>query len=413
MIKTKLFLIVLSICSFIISPAAAFLKFDVGASASKAVTTVNNFLESAKKKMDEAVALQTVIAYGKGSIEAAKQIKSLKSEVEGKISEAKSKISEAKSKIEDFKEDPLQAGLDLAEEGLDDLSANPQFNELVSKIEAKTTKSQTVLNLKREKEKLEQELNDKLTTAKTTLDGKIAVYEKNNATLAQQKEADPDNADSYQQQIEANQAEIAKLQSQYDEDIQTLKTTSLSQITSLGTQMDSLNQELQDFAAQQKAKFEGELADKLMTHDSKGSLEETTGKNFLTEGNVETSEAIIKQKAYRNYVAGQDTLDAFAIAVTTQAELNDDNILTEKIANRTGAVDGSVAAINMDTQVKIQNIKALGKVIELMIQDLKLETSTEMAQSEINSITKDDNIANFSFDKYISKADKASAKEDE
>ena len=73
-----------------------------------------------------------------------------------------------------------------------------------------------------------------------------------------------------------------------------------------------------------------------MTHDSKGSLEETTGKNFLTEGNVETSEAIIKQKAYRNYVAGQDTLDAFAIAVTTQAELNDDNILTEKIANRTG-----------------------------------------------------------------------------
>ena len=363
--------------------------------------------------MDEAVALQTVIAYGKGSIEAAKQIKSLKSEVEGKISEAKSKISEAKSKIEDFKEDPLQAGLDLAEEGLDDLSANPQFNELVSKIEAKTTKSQTVLNLKREKEKLEQELNDKLTTAKTTLDGKIAVYEKNNATLAQQKEADPDNADSYQQQIEANQAEIAKLQSQYDEDIQTLKTTSLSQITSLGTQMDSLNQELQDFAAQQKAKFEGELADKLMTHDSKGSLEETTGKNFLTEGNVETSEAIIKQKAYRNYVAGQDTLDAFAIAVTTQAELNDDNILTEKIANRTGAVDGSVAAINMDTQVKIQNIKALGKVIELMIQDLKLETSTEMAQSEINSITKDDNIANFSFDKYISKADKASAKEDE
>ena len=177
--------------------------------------------------------------------------------------------------------------------------------------------------------------------------------------------------------------------------------------------MDSLNKELQDYAAKQKAKFEDELTEKLMTHDSQGSLEETTEKNFLTEGNVENSEAIIKQKAYRNYVAGQDTLNAFAVAVTTQAELNDDNILTEKIADRTGAVDGSVAAINMDTQVKVQNIKALGKVIEMMIQDLKMETSTEMAQSEINSITKDDNIANFSFDKYVSEADKTSSQEGE
>lgn len=307
----------------------------------------------------------------------------------------------------------MQAGLDLADEGLSDLSSNPQFNELTSKIEEKASKSQTVLDLKREKEKLEQELEDKLSVEKTTLEGKIAVYEKNNATLAQQKEDDPANADSYQQQIEANQAEINKLQRQYDANTQTLKAESLPKITSLSTQMDSLNKELQDYAAKQKAKFEDELAEKLMTHDSQGSLEETTEKNFLTEGNVENSEAIIKQKAYRNYVAGQDTLNAFAVAVTTQAELNDDNILTEKIADRTGAVDGSVAAINMDTQVKVQNIKALGKVIEMMIQDLKMETSTEMAQSEINSITKDDNIANFSFDKYVSEADKTSSQEGE
>lgn len=397
--KLRLFLIALSLCTFISSPTEAFLKFDAGASASKAVTTANNFLESAKKKMDESVALQTVITYGKGSIETAKQIQAIK--------------SEAESKIEDFKEDPLQAGLDLADEGLSDLSSNPQFNELTSKIEEKASKSQTVLDLKREKEKLEQELEDKLSVEKTTLEGKIAVYEKNNATLAQQKEDDPANADSYQQQIEANQAEINKLQSQYDANTQTLKAESLPKITSLSTQMDSLNKELQDYAAKQKAKFEDELAEKLMTHDSQGSLEETTEKNFLTEGNVENSEAIIKQKAYRNYVAGQDTLNAFAVAVTTQAELNDDNIFTEKIADRTGAVDGSVAAINMDTQVKVQNIKALGKVIEMMIQDLKMETSTEMAQSEINSITKDDNIANFSFDKYVSEADKTSSQEGE
>ncbi len=376
--------------------AEAFLKFDAGASASKAVTTVNNFLESAKKKMDESVAIQTVITYGKGGVEAAKQIKEVK--------------DKAEEKVNDFKEDPLSAGLDLADEGLQEFGGE-KYNEISEKIEEKSSKVQEVTDLKRQKEKLEKELSEKLAAEQTAIEGKISVLEKNNQNLQKQIEENPSQADEYRKQIEENNASLAKYKAQLSLASQEINAESLKQIGDLDSQMKKLNGELQAYAEKQKAKVTEELENKLMSFDSEGSLEETTSKNFISEDDVESAQAIIRQKAYRNYVSGHDTLNAFSRAVLTQTELNDDNIETGKIADRAGAVDGSVAAINMETQVKVQNVKAVAKLVEMMILDLKTRTSSEMAETEIYSITKDDDIASFNFDKYISKADAEKEKE--
>lgn len=372
-------------------------KIDAGASASKAVGTVSNFLEAAKKKMDESVALQTVIIYGKGAVETAKQVQEVK--------------QKAEEKIDDFKEDPLSAGLDLADETVSNID-NEKLNTLTEKISTKTSNAQELLDLNRQKEKLEQELSEKLAAEQTAADGKIKVLEQNNANLAKQIENDAANKDKYQQQIDDNNKKIAELQAKSALTQQTLSSEGQVDIDKLAGSISNLEAKAQAAVQAQKDKVAAALQQKIDSFDSQGSLEETTEKNFLSENEAETSTSILEQKAYRTYVAGQDTLDTFAQAVIVQSGLNDDKILTQKIADRAGAVDGSVAAINIDAQVKSQNAQALGKLIEMMIADLKLKTSSELASSEYYTIRNDDNIGSFTLDKYKMEDKSSSSKEE-
>ena len=372
-------------------------KIDAGASASKAVGTVSNFLEAAKKKMDESVALQTVIIYGKGAVETAKQVQEVK--------------QKAEDRIDDFKEDPLSAGLDLADETVSNID-NEKLNTLTEKISTKTSNAQELLDLNRQKEKLEQELSEKLAAEQTAADGKIKVLEQNNANLAKQIENDAANKDKYQQQIDDNNKKIAELQAKSALTQQTLSSEGQVDINKLAGSISNLEAKAQAAIQAQKDKVAAALQQKIDSFDSQGSLEETTEKNFLSENEAETSTSILEQKAYRTYVAGQDTLDTFAQAVIVQSGLNDDKILTQKIADRAGAVDGSVAAINIDAQVKSQNAQALGKLIEMMIADLKLKTSSELASSEYYTIQNDDDIATFTLDKYKMEDKSSSSKEE-
>lgn len=372
-------------------------KIDAGASASKAVGTVSNFLEAAKKKMDESVALQTVIIYGKGAVETAKQVQEVK--------------QKAEERIDDFKEDPLSAGLDLADETVSNID-NEKLNTLTEKISTKTSNAQELLDLNRQKEKLEQELSEKLAAEQTAADGKIKVLEQNNANLAKQIENDAANKDKYQQQIDDNNKKIAELQAKSALTQQTLSSEGQVDINKLAGSISNLEAKVQAAVQAQKDKVAAALQQKIDSFDSQGSLEETTEKNFLSENEAETSTSILEQKAYRTYVAGQDTLDTFAQAVIVQSGLNDDKILTQKIADRAGAVDGSVAAINIDAQVKSQNAQALGKLIEMMIADLKLKTSSELASSEYYTIRNDDNIGSFTLDKYKMEDKSSSSKEE-
>lgn len=55
-----------------IRPAEATLKFDVSKGVGKVTTTVSGWMEVAKKQMEQSATLQTMIAYGKGAVETAK-----------------------------------------------------------------------------------------------------------------------------------------------------------------------------------------------------------------------------------------------------------------------------------------------------------------------------------------------------
>ena len=71
------------------SAQAGMLKIDAGKLAKEVVTSITNFMENFKKMMDESAAIQRAAKMGKGVMETAKQLESIKEEAEDAVNEIK------------------------------------------------------------------------------------------------------------------------------------------------------------------------------------------------------------------------------------------------------------------------------------------------------------------------------------
>lgn len=151
-----------------------------------------------------------------------------------------------------------------------------------------------------------------------------------------------------------------------------------------------------------KDKAAQQLEDKLNSMDSEKSLNETVSKNYLGENEAEDAENTTRIKTYRTYVAAQDVLNVFPKAVALKQGLDEENTETGKLAARTGALDGSVSAVNMGTQVSVKNIMAMAKYVEIMLLDMKRRTSEDLASIEsVKQTQPSDDITSFNLDNYI------------
>ncbi len=387
----RFMLIILFILPFwMAKPVHALLKIDIGGSSAEITKTISGYLENAKKKMDESVAVQTAIIYGKGAVETAKQLKEMKEKAEGKINA--------------IKEDPLGAGLDAAGELAEKtgLTESEQYQKAMEKIDEKTEDFQKLTDLEEQKEKLTDKINEQIAAEEKTTQSKIDALTENNKNLQKMIEENPDKAEEYKKQISKNEAEIQALQVKLEATKTRINSENLGSLTDLTSQVGALKNKAEGMVNAAKDKAKQQLLDKLGSMDNGKALNETVSKNYIPEGGVENMENINKIKSYRTYVAAQDMLDVFARAAVIKQGLDDENTESENIANRTGTLDGSTAAINMNTQVVIKNIEALSKYIEVMLLDMKMRTSRNLSEIE-STLQQDapDDITSFNLDNYI------------
>ena len=302
----KIFFLTFIFSLWNIAPSLAFLKIDAGGTAAEITKTVSNSVEKVKKKFEENATLQTIIAYGKGAAETAKQLQALK--------------EDAEEKINAVKEDPLGAGLDLAAEGVDKLETvqGGKYAELAEKIDKKMTQAQELTDLEKQKENLENAINEKIESKKTEVSGKIEVLQKNNANLEKMIEEDPDNAEEYKKQIESNNQKINTYQTALTTAEEGINAESLQELTDINGKLSDLKGKAQAALNKQKDAVKQALKDKLADFDSEGKLKSATGNNFLADGEAETHQALAEKKAYRRVVAAQDTIDSIALEATTK-----------------------------------------------------------------------------------------------
>lgn len=386
-ILASVFGLMLLIFSF---PASAVLKIDVGGSAAEITKTISGYVETAKKKMDESVALQTAIAYGKGAAEAGKQLQQMKNDVEQKVNA--------------IKEDPLGSGLDVVGDLADKtgLSDNEKLQQAVNKVNEKAEDAKKLADLEEQKKKLTDELNQKLEAEQKTAQAKIDALEKNNASLDEMIKKNPDKAEEYKKQQSQNDKEIKALKTKLELASTEISEAGLAGLADVGSQISGLQDKAAAAAQSAKDKAKQALLRKLAETDNKSALSETVDKNYLAEGEVENSANTARVKTYRKYVAVQDMLDVFAKTALTKQSLDEKNTEAEQISERTGALDGSSASVAMATQVEIKNILGMARYIETMLLDLKMRTSEDL--SDISSVKQSEqpsDIASFNLDNYI------------
>lgn len=376
-------------------------KTDGGNAAKNVVTSVTNFADNAKKKYDEISNSTLIKTIGNGIDEAKGMYK---------------KYKEYKAKVEAFREDPLQASLNLIEEqaqkeqekkgtkgenGDNSSETSEETDGFFTKLNEKVNTVKEATDLQQQEENLLKNINDAKDAKRTEVESKVKVLEENNAQLEQEIEDNPSRKEELTKQIEKNNAKIKAYQAGLEASEQEITAEDIAKLTDVQGALKNMQDKAEAWANEQTQKVKEELLSKLNSMNPEEDLKQNTENNFLANNEVEDAGNIIAKRSYRKQEAGTTAIETVAQVATIKRELDDDKTFTQNIASRTGATDGSLPANITDTQATIAVVQELAKTIELKIMDLKLKTASEMAQFEKTSSEPDSDITKFSLDKYI------------
>ena len=376
-------------------------KIDGGNAAKNAVTSVTNFADNAKKKYDEISNSTLIKTIGNGIDEAKGMYK---------------KYEEYKAKAEAFREDPLQASLNLIEEqaqkeqekkgtkgenGDNSSETSEETDGFFTKLNEKVNTVKEATDLQQQEENLLKNINEAKDAKRTEVESKVKVLEENNAQLEQEIEDNPSRKEELTKQIEKNNAKIKAYQAGLEASEQEITAEDVAKLTDVQGALKNMQDKAEAWANEQTQKVKEELLSKLNSMNPEEDLKQNTENNFLANNEVEDAGNIIAKRSYRKQEAGTTAIETVAQVATIKRELDDDKTFTQNIASRTGATDGSLPANITDTQATIAVVQELAKTIELKIMDLKLKTASEMAQFEKTSSEPDSDITKFSLDKYI------------
>lgn len=376
-------------------------KIDGGNAAKNAITSVSNFADNAKKKYDEISNSTLIKTIGNGIDEAKGMYK---------------KYEEYKAKAEAFREDPLQASLNLIEEqaqkeqekkgtkgenGDNSSETSEETDGFFTKLNEKVNTVKEATDLQQQEENLLKNINEAKDAKRTEVESKVKVLEENNAQLEQEIEDNPSRKEELTKQIEKNNAKIKAYQAGLEASEQEITAEDVAKLTDVQGALKNMQDKAEAWANEQTQKVKEELLSKLNSMNPEEDLKQNTENNFLANNEVEDAGNIIAKRSYRKQEAGTTAIETVAQVATIKRELDDDKTFTQNIASRTGATDGSLPANITDTQATIAVVQELAKTIELKIMDLKLKTASEMAQFEKTSSEPDSDITKFSLDKYI------------
>lgn len=388
-------------------PAGAQVKFDISRGANKVTETVSGWGEQAQKLYEESTTIQTMIAYGKGAIETAKMLKQMADEAKGMVNDTVGAVNSIKdtsmSTVSDITSDAkgLQGDITGAAGGVAG-SAVGGVSGAVSAAASKTQTAQQLLKLKNEKTAIESEYKTAAAARKTEYDGQIKSYEENNATYRKMIAEDPSQKEALEAKIAANDYAMTTLRKQYEEKEASEKAASNARVAEVDSQMQQLRDKVaaeslslanEDLGAMAKSLFGG--------NQSAAEMNKAIANNFIPADEPMTSATINKVRNYRDKTAAQDLLLHYATILKIKAGRDKDNENTDTIADKVPGMDGSAAAIAMDTQIKVENMKSILIYTKLMLSEMKMRTAMDLAKLNTYKLRNPDkDVTQFNLDDY-------------
>jgi len=397
------------IAAFFLSVFGAFssqaqIKFDVSRGANKTMETASGYAEEAQKLMEESTFIQTVVAYGKGAMEVAKMLKE-------NIDEVKGMIDDAKGTVNSLKETATSAVSDLNQEVGNlqgDLtgavgSATGGLSETASAAAEKTRMAKELASLKNEKSSIESEYNTAAAARKTELEGQIKSYQENNDAYQKMIAEDPSQKEELETKIAANNQAINSLREQYEAQEAEEKEAMSVRLAEVDAKIQSLRDQVTEQSLSLANEGVTSMAKSLFggNNQSAAELNQTIANNFIPEDEPETAASIGRVRKYRNKVMANDISAAMSTAMNIRASRGQNNEKADDLFEKVPAMDGSTAAVAMDTQIKVENMKAILLYTKLMLAEMKMRTAMDLAKLNVYKLRNPGkDVTQFNLDDY-------------
>lgn len=387
-----IFIFTLYISLFASFQAQAGIKFDISHTANKVMETVSGWAEQAQKLIEESTTIQTMIAYGKGVQEMAKWVKEQKQMITDTINQTKNAVNDVKntatSTVGDLTNEITNTAGDIGGAASGALGGAAEKAQLAEQL----------LSLKSEKTNLENEYNSAAEARKTEYEGKVKSYQENNASYQAMIEQDPSQKEALEEKIAANNKAISQLQADYEAQEDKEKAIYESQVADI----DAKISEVQSAAEEASLSLASNAAQSLFGNkQSAAELNKTIANNFVPEKDQLTSENIKEVTDYRNKTKAQDVLRAYAVSLQYRANRGSDSEKADETASSVPMMEGSSSAIALDTQLKVENMKALLVYTRILIEELKMRTASDLASLNVYKVNNPDkDVTEFNLDDY-------------
>lgn len=394
-------------------PVSAGIKFDFTATAGKVTETVSGWTESAKKYIEESETIQTLIKYGKGAAETAKQLKELKEDATGALSDVTGAVNSVKNTAAGAIGDvtgEINGVSDMAAGAVG--SATSGVGGALATATSKTQNAQKLLALKNQKTQLESEYEAEKAARKAEFDGQIKSYNDNNESYRQMIVQDPDKKDDLETKIISNNEAVRFLTEQFNKRETDYERAYQKEVLAIDQQLDQVRNQAASEGLEM-AKAGSEAFGKLFGGSgSAQELNQTIANNFIPAGHAVDNESVNKVKAYRQLVYGQDTIKAYASAILVKSNRYQSNDKADTVKGKVMVMEGTSAAISMDTELKIEQMKALLLYTKALIADMKMRSASDLSLMSVYQLRNPDkDVTQFNLDDYKYKKKKKSLKE--
>ncbi len=392
---------------------SAGIKFDVTATAGKITENVSGWAESAKKYIEESETLQTLIKYGKGAAETAKQLKELKDEATGALGDVTGAVNSVKETAAGTIGDvtgEIKGVSGVATNAVG--SATAGVGEALASATSKTQNAQKLLALKNQKTQLASEYEAEKAARKAEFDGQIKSYNENNASYQQMIAQNPERKDELETKIVSNNEVVRFLTEQFNKSEMDYEREYQKEVQAIDQQLDQVRNEAASEGLEM-AKAGSEAFSKLFGGGSSAQeLNQTIANNFIPAGHSIDNESVKKVKAYRQLVYGQDAIKAYASAVLVKSNRYQSNEKADTVKGKVMVMEGTSAAISMDTELKIEQMKALLLYTKALIADMKMRSASDLSFMSVYQLRNPDkDVTQFNLDDYKYQKKKKSLKE--
>ncbi len=360
---------------------------------------VQNQVNTASQKMQEFITGPEVQA----KIE---KLRSLKEDVAAMATEVKdaySDVSESVSTVTDNVNE-IQSGIGEMKDEI-----NSEIDNAKSELDGiRGTSAIMTAELSVQLAEINKQIENRKTAASEELTAKAQAAQDNYAAMQMMYDATEDEADKalLASEMETLNQELGEYQAsleQFKSDGGEAYLSSDSEYQALIAQRKDITQQLAAAAAATAAFAATAISNFLSKSDAEKqqAYNEVIGENFLQKDEPNTTENIARIMKHRQEVYKEDVAHVLYSAIALRLRLDEDLERVEKLQRNMAAVDYKMTAANLLVEQRIEDIKILYNYTNLLIADMRLDTSLNMLNQDHRLKDYDKNPAVLNLDNYV------------